>query len=207
MLGVGWGPSMPGTHPTLPGLPTLCMTQSNSLSIQSSSNAPGTRLCAVRTLHWCAPGAARAGAGRRHAATPVPAGGCDAAAPVPGGKAARAAGGWGSALLCLQGTCISTRCAARHAPAAEASSTPGGFSSGPCPAPARPRMCPPPPPLPLPQASTERSQALYARHGFAHIADKPLGEAGEEGAPVLRVMVRPPSGPTLAAAADGAARA
>lgn len=66
---------------------------------------------------------------------------------------------------------------------------------------------PPPPPLPLPQASTERSQALYARHGFAHIADKPLGEAGEEGAPVLRVMVRPPSGPTLAAAADGAARA
>lgn len=146
MLGVGWGPSMPGTHPTLPGLPTLCMTQSNSLSIQSSSNAPGTRLCAVRTLHWCAPGAARAGAGRRHAATPVPAGGCDAAAPVPGGKAARAAGGWGSALLCLQGTCISTRCAARHAPAAEASSTPGGFSSGPCPAPARPRMCPPPPP-------------------------------------------------------------
>lgn len=54
----------------------------------------------------------------------------------------------------------------------------------------------------LPQASTERSQALYARHGFTHIADKPLGEAGEERAPVLRVMVRPPSSATLAAGAD-----
>ncbi|KAL4419679.1 hypothetical protein ABPG75_006777 [Micractinium tetrahymenae] len=49
------------------------------------------------------------------------------------------------------------------------------------------------------EASTERSQALYARHGFAHIADKPLGEPGEEGAPLLRVMVRPPSSAALAA--------
>lgn len=34
-------------------------------------------------------------------------------------------------------------------------------------------------------------QALYARHGFKHVQDKPLGD--EEGAPVLKVMIRPPA--------------
>ena len=34
------------------------------------------------------------------------------------------------------------------------------------------------------------SQALYARHGFVHVADKPLGDAAD--AATLRVMVRPP---------------
>lgn len=57
------------------------------------------------------------------------------------------------------------------------------------------------------EASTTRSQALYARHGFAHIADKPLGGPGEADAPVLRIMVRPPSSAALAGAADGEAAA
>ncbi|KAL4856940.1 Alpha-mannosidase [Chlorella vulgaris] len=40
------------------------------------------------------------------------------------------------------------------------------------------------------EASSAKSQALYARHGFQHVCDKPLG--GEnEAAPVLHVMVRP----------------
>ena len=49
------------------------------------------------------------------------------------------------------------------------------------------------------EASSARSQALYARHGFVHTADKPLGEDAE--APVLRIMVRPPAAAAKAAAA------
>ncbi|PSC69430.1 GNAT family N-acetyltransferase isoform A [Micractinium conductrix] len=50
------------------------------------------------------------------------------------------------------------------------------------------------------EASTPRSAALYARHGFVGVADKPLGGPGEEGAPVLRVMVRPPSSVAVSSA-------
>lgn len=40
-------------------------------------------------------------------------------------------------------------------------------------------------------------QELYAQHGFVHVADKPLGD--EEGAPVLKVMIRSPSSAVLSA--------
>lgn len=43
-------------------------------------------------------------------------------------------------------------------------------------------------------------QELYARHGFVHVADKPLGD--EEGAPVLKVMIRSPSSAVLSAPAE-----
>ncbi|KAI7839210.1 hypothetical protein COHA_007023 [Chlorella ohadii] len=55
------------------------------------------------------------------------------------------------------------------------------------------------------EASTHRSKELYARHGFVHVADKPLGD--EEGAPVLKVMVRSPSSAALAAAPEAQATA
>ncbi|PRW33663.1 GNAT family N-acetyltransferase [Chlorella sorokiniana] len=50
------------------------------------------------------------------------------------------------------------------------------------------------------EASTHRSKELYARHGFVHVADKPLGD--EEGAPVLKVMVRSPSSTAVGAAVE-----
>ena len=49
-----------------------------------------------------------------------------------------------------------------------------------------------PPPTP--------EQALYARHGFRHLADKPLAPQ-DPAAPVLAVMMRPPA--TATAAGDG----
>lgn len=51
-----------------------------------------------------------------------------------------------------------------------------------------------------PTCPPTHAQALYARHGFVHVADKPLGD--EEGAPVLKVMVRAPSSAAVGAGAE-----
>lgn len=133
----------------------------------------------------------------------MPAGGCNAAAPVPGGKLGALRRALPCPHTCLQGIRTPVRFAARYVPGAGIASflkrawelvLPLTYARH-----AARASCL--------QASTERSQALYARHGFVHVADKPLGEAGEQGAPVLRVMVRPPSSAAPATGVDDAAQA